>query len=119
MVAALPPTALMPMQAPTTHLPVDVAIDSQHIGTIQPVPVVSMPDTTATSDIPLTVRMPNVDEEERGILVDVSELYNLWGESEYDAPIEDRQRSLSHGEDYLTRTGSGVFEYDDDDDERT
>ena len=114
MVAALPPTPLMPMQEPTAHLPVDVAIE-----TIQPVPVVGMPGTTATSDSPLTVRMPNVDEEERGVLVDVSELYNLWGESEYDAPVEDRQRSLSYGEDYLTRTGSGVFEYDDDDDERT
>ena len=110
------------MEKQTLVGPVDAAaIGSQQIGTIYlgTVPVVTVPvSTTATTDSPLTVRMPNVDEEERGALVDVSELYNLWGDNEYDAPLENRQRRPSYGEDYLLRTSSGVFEYDDEDDEK-
>ena len=99
----------------------EVTIGSQQIGTIRSDPLVSMPmtiTTTATTDSPLTVRMPNVDEEDRGALVDVSELYNLWGDTEYDAPLEDRQRPSSFEEDYFARSNSGVFEYDDDYDEK-
>ena len=122
-VAVLPPPIVrMPMEKQTLVGPVDAAaIGSQQIGTIYlgTVPVVTVPvSTTATTDSPLTVRMPNVDEEERGALVDVSELYNLWGDNEYDAPLENRQRRPSYGEDYLLRTSSGVFEYDDEDDEK-
>ena len=95
------------------------AIGSQQTGTVRSVPVATVPvSTTATTDTPHTVRMPNVDEEERGALVDVSELHNLWGDNEYDAPLENRQRRPSYGEDYLLRTSSGVFEYDDEDDEK-
>ena len=123
-VVAMPPSVSMPMME--DHMTVssmEVTIGSQQIGTIRSDPLVSMPMTitataTATTDSPLTVRMPNVDEEDRGTLVDVSELYNLWGDTEYDAPLEDRQRPSSFEEDYFARSNSGVFEYDDDYDEK-
>ena len=121
-VVAMPPSVSMPMME--DHMTVssmEVTIGSQQIGTIRSDPLVSMPmtiTTTATTDSPLTVRMPNVDEEDRGTLVDVSELYNLWGDTEYDAPLEDRQRPSSFEEDYFARSNSGVFEYDDDYDEK-
>ena len=103
---------VQPMQEETTLRPVDVTIGGRQVGTADAIPPsTSTVTATTTSSSSSKLHMPNEVEvsetEDDENLVDISELYNLWGGTGgYDIPL----------------TGNSVprfsekFEYEDEED---